>query len=398
MAILGVWMWPLSVRVHGAEKVIHYCARARVTDIFFLTKGLAGTTAYLSEIAPPMCERDLLRELLDAAHGRGIRVHAWFTSASDEIYKEKYPESGRCHYSRGMDKGLISLADDGYIAYMEKITRELCGKYDIDGLHLDYIRYNHLLYGWSEADMARYAAEGADIAHLRELVERTFYHDPKEENCIFDAYRAGDESALAFARARRKDVLRFAKTLTAAARSVKKELVLSAALMPEGAYDDMAFSDLHYGQNYEDAAQLYDLALPMAYSKAYDKDAAWVKMVAEGTMKRGMETVVGVHAYEGGTGKTLTEDIAGLQNVPVAGVCLFREGATALAFVKENTLCVYNALEEAVTRVMAVGSTETVLDGEIAPGAEASMTVPEAPYYVRAFAGDKEVCVYLTRG
>jgi len=45
-----------------------------------------------------------------------------------------------------------------------------------------------------------------------------------------------------------------------------------------------------------------------------------------------------------------------------------------------------------------LSSTETVLDGEIAPGAEASMTVPEAPYYVRAFAGDKEVCVYLTRG
>ena len=46
------------------------------------------------------------------------------------------------------------------------------------------------------------------------------------------------------------------------------------ALMPEGAYEDIAFSDVHYGQNYQDAAGLYDYALPMAYSKAYEKDGA----------------------------------------------------------------------------------------------------------------------------
>lgn len=393
MAILGMWMWPASVRVHGAEKVTAYCARAHVTDIYFLTKGLAGTTAHRGEIAPAMCERDLLRELLDAAHGKGIRVHAWFTSASDENYKKQHPESGRQHFVRGADQGLISLTDAAYLAYMERIVREVCGKYDIDGLHLDYIRYNHMLYGWSQADAARYVAAGADEAHLRSLIERTFYHDPKEETCIFDAFRAGDESARAFAHVRRKDVAHFAKTLTQAARSVKKNLILSAALMPEGAYDDIAFAELHYGQNYDDAAKLYDYALPMAYSKAYGKDAAWVKAVAEGTMKRGMKTVVGVHAYEGGTGLTLRDDMAVLDGTPVDGICLFREGATALAFAGEKTLCVYNALEETVTRVMADGH-ETEIT--IAPGEEKTMAVAQRPAAVRAFAGEKEISIFVT--
>lgn len=53
---------------------------------------------------------------------------------------------------RGKDCGLISLADEGYLQYMENIVRELCRNNGIDGLHLDYIRYNHLLYGWSTED------------------------------------------------------------------------------------------------------------------------------------------------------------------------------------------------------------------------------------------------------
>ena len=175
MSVFGVWMWPQSVRQQGAQRTVSLCALSGVTDIFFLAKGLAGTASYQSSIAPADCERDLLRELIDAAHAQGIRVHAWLTSASDEHYKFLYPQSGRCHYTRGKDRGLISLTDQPYLTYMEKVVQELCCNYEIDGLHLDYIRYNHLLYGWSEEDQARYAASGADIVHLRELMNKTFF-------------------------------------------------------------------------------------------------------------------------------------------------------------------------------------------------------------------------------
>ena len=396
MAIFGVWMWPKSVRVDGAEAVVSRCKRAGVTDIYFLTKGMAGTVSYRSELAPMDCERDLLGELLEAAHARGIRVHAWFTSASDAAYKDKCPESGRYHYTKGRNQGLISLADEGYIAYMADVTREVC-RYPVDGLHLDYIRYNHLVYGWSEDDQARYAAEGADLEHLRAMMDRAFC-DEEGPELFFEAYRNGDESVHALARARRKDVVHFATTLTTIARAAKPGIILSAALMPEGAYEDIAFSDVHYGQNYEDAAKLYDYALPMAYSQAYGKDGAWVRDVALGTMKRGMKTIVGVHAYEGGTGETLQADIAALQDVPVAGVCLFREGATLLAFPTEGGIDVHNPLEEAVTRIDARRGEECVsIDCTIQPGEEKNVGLPFAPEGLRAFTGEKEVSIYLAR-
>jgi len=395
MAIFGVWMWPKSVRVDGAEAVVSRCKRAGVTDIYFLTKGLSGTASYRSVIAPMDCERDLLGELLEAAHACGIRVHAWFTSASDAVYKDKHPESGRYHYIKGRNQGLISLADEGYIAYMADVTRELCGNYPIDGLHLDYIRYNHLVYGWSEEDQARYAAEGADLDHLRAMMDRAFRDEEGPEH-FFEAYRSGDKSVHALARARRKDVVHFATTLTSVARAAKPDIILSAALMPEGAYDDIAFSDVHYGQNYDDAAKLYDYALPMAYSQAYGKDGTWVRDVALGTMKRGMQTIVGVHAYEGGTGETLQNDIAALQDVPVAGVCLFREGATVLAFPAEGGIDVHNPLEEAVTRIDARHGEEWVsIDFTIQPGEEKNVPLAFAPEGLRAFTGEKEVSIYL---
>lgn len=397
MAVFGVWMWPESVQTEGAHAVVSRLARIGATDIFFLTKGLAGTTSYQSRIAPPCCERDLLGELLDAAHGAGMHVHAWLTSASDVHYKTLHPESGRYHLTRGRDKELISLTDEGYIAYMQQVIRELCAGYPIDGLHLDYIRYNHLLYGWSEEDCARYAAEGADLPHLRELMERTFLQEEKSEpDCIFDAFRAGDESALALSRTRRKDVVRFAKAMIAAAKDVKSILTLSAALMPEGAYEDTAFSDLHYGQNYEDAAALYEFALPMAYSMAYEKDAGWVLGVAKGTMRRGMKTLVGLHAYEGGTGETLKNDIDALKHSDAEGACLFRYGAFVLAEIKDSTACLFNPTKTPITSLRCrKGDEFFLLDTSIGAGEEQCFPLPFAPDLIEAFSGDTPVCVYL---
>ncbi len=398
MNTLGVWMWPQSVRERGAQHVVSVCRRVGVTDIFFLVKGLAGTTSFQSQIAPACCERDLLRELLDAAHAQGMRVHAWLTSASDEHYKQLHPESGRCHYIRGKDNGLISLSDAGYLDYMERIVRELFTGCDIDGLHLDYIRYNHLFYGWAEEDLARYRAQGADIDRLRAMMDRTFTADDKDPEFIFDAFRAGDKDAHALARARRQDVVHFASRLVRAAREEKPGLLISAALMPEGAYEDTAFSDLHYGQNYDDAAGLYDVVLPMAYCKAYEKDSKWVRSVADGTLRRGLQAIMGLHAYEGGTGATLAEDIASLEGSGVRGICLFREGACVLANAGDHTLTVYNSLEKPVTRIIASAADQSAgLDCGILPGQSLSLSLSFTPDAVRAFTGEAEQPIYLAK-
>jgi hypothetical protein len=396
--MIGVWMWPESVRIEGAQGVVSRCLRIGVTDIFFLSKGLAGTVSFRSRFAPSCCGRDLLAELLDTAHAAGIRVHAWLTSASDEHYKTLHPESGRFHLIRGRDKALISLTDKGYVDCMQHIIAELCRSYPIDGLHLDYIRYNHLLYGWSAEDCMRYAAEGADLSHLHALMKKTFLlKKGKDPDCIFDAFRAGDESILALAHTRRKDVVLFAKAMIAAAKNENPSLILSAALMPEGAYEDTAFADLHYGQNYEDAAALYDLALPMAYSKAYGKDAAWVQDVALGTMRRKIKTLAGLHAYDGGTARSLKADITSLKGIGLEGICLFRYGAFILAIAENNGLHLINPTNTSVTQIRCTcKDSSQVIALSLLPGKEISLSLPFMPDDIDVFSGDTPVCAYLS--
>ena len=134
----------------------------------------------------------------------------------------------------------------------------------------------------------------------------------------------------------------------------------------------------------------------MAYSKAYEKDGLWVREVAEGTLKRGLKTVVGLHAYDGGTGPSLQGDIAALDSAAIDGICLFRWGAFALAFAEERQLSPPNTHASPITAIQpgTEGSIMT-LDSAIAPGEERRITLPSKPETVRAFTADAEVCVHL---
>lgn len=398
MAILGVWMWATSVQIHGAEKAVGYCARAGVTDIYFLVKGMGGKTAHRGKLAPSTCERDLLRETLDVAHRYGIRVHAWFVSTFDGVYCEKHPESSRVHLINGRDSRAIEMRDEGYLTYIENMIAEVMSNYDVDGFHLDYIRYNHMLYGWSEKEIARYKAEGADVDKLRSMLLYMHEHETRHQNGMIDAYRGGDMDVHAFARARRKDVVNMAKRFIAAARGVKPNTAITAALLPEGAYEDISFADLHYGQNYLDAAPLYDYVTPMIYSVVYKEGPEWVRKAAETSIRRGLKTVVGLHAYEAGTGPSLLADQKILAGLPIHGIALFREGATAMAFSHDRELSIYNAMDAGLTRVEVLAGEETAaFDLTIASGEEKKLLLPFTPECVRVFAGETERCVYVAK-
>jgi len=399
MTIFGVWMWSRSVRLRGAETVFSQCAKAGVTDVYFLVKGLLGTAAYRSDLVPADGERDLLAEALTEAHRHNIRLHAWFTTACDKHYVTLHPESGRYHCRKGPDNQMVSLTDEGYQTYMENAVREICRNYPVDGIHLDYIRYNHITSGWSETDLKLYAEEGAEPAVLRNMLDRMYYsEDDRDENLLFNAYRDGNIHAAAFARARRKQVVRFARRLRQAALAENNSMIITAALMPEGAYDDTAFADLHYGQNYYDAADLYDYVLPMAYTKTYQKDGAWLQKLAQNCSRGGLKTVMGLQAFSQTTGEDLQNDITAMKSTDADGICLFREGSFVMATVNHSNLTVYNASESRITGIRVSGGGETAnLSVQLEAGEEGQWILPFAVDTVRTFCGETEICVFTVK-
>ena len=374
--IVGEWIWSSTVAdagADGAAEIIGRCSDLGVTDVYLLVKGTAGTiswlkTDYTDSLA--RTDRDILQEVIDAAHPLGIRVHAWLCNLEDAAYKAAHPEAGVWHYVRKRDNNIINPYDEGYRAYMCDLVTELVTNYDIDGLHFDYIRYNHAANGWGETDIASLEAMGADIDHLKELIGASFYDG--EGQTVFEAYNSGDKDALILAQYRRNNVVDYAELLIDAAKEADPSIIISAALQPDGATDP-AFGNIHYGQSYEDAADLYDYILPMAYSADFSQDSDWVADVAEAAIDAGNRVVVGLQAYSPVTTAQLLSDIGAVESLraetggSVLGFALFRNGTFGSAKVDFDTA--EGVMEVSVTSPEAV---YTWIQVELADGLAAT--------------------------
>jgi uncharacterized lipoprotein YddW (UPF0748 family) len=126
---------------------------------------------------------DPLADVIGQAHARGVQVHAWVVTLP--AWKDGYNQPNRSHvwYQHGPDKagwdnwftrdidgraGECAAANDcGYFLdpghpavaqYTVNALMHLSQRYNLDGLHLDYIRYPSPRYGYNPASLARFQA------------------------------------------------------------------------------------------------------------------------------------------------------------------------------------------------------------------------------------------------
>ncbi len=128
--------------------------KAHVNTVLLQTR-VRGTMIYPSEYEPwDGCLSgfpgkgpgyDALQFAVDECHRRGMELHAWVVT----IPVGKWNALG-CKKLRTRYPGLIrKIGPDGYMNpedgrtgdYLAKVCREIAGRYDVDGIHLDYIRY-----------------------------------------------------------------------------------------------------------------------------------------------------------------------------------------------------------------------------------------------------------------
>lgn len=128
--------------------------RSNVNTILLQTR-VRATTIYPSNYEPwDACLTgkggkspgyDPLQFAIDECHKRGMELHAWVVS----IPVGKWNDIG-CKRLRERYPSMIhKIGDEGYMnpeqsqtaEYIGKICREIVEKYDVDGIHLDYIRY-----------------------------------------------------------------------------------------------------------------------------------------------------------------------------------------------------------------------------------------------------------------
>lgn len=88
---------------------------------------------------------DALKFAIDECHKRGMELHAWMVT----IPLGKWDALGCRQLRKKMPRNIIKIKADGYLNpesqqtadYLACLCAEVTKRYDIDGIHLDYIRY-----------------------------------------------------------------------------------------------------------------------------------------------------------------------------------------------------------------------------------------------------------------
>ena len=88
---------------------------------------------------------DVLRFAIDECHKRGMQLHAWvvtlpvgqWNAGGCKALRQKHPKLVR----KFGDEGFMNPEAPGTADYLAEVCREIVQNYDVDGLHLDYIRY-----------------------------------------------------------------------------------------------------------------------------------------------------------------------------------------------------------------------------------------------------------------
>ncbi|NQT98073.1 MAG: family 10 glycosylhydrolase [Candidatus Marinimicrobia bacterium] len=279
---------------------------------------------------------DPLAYLIQKAHLRGIKVHAWVNvylvwsdksvpySTNHILYQHPewldIPEAGRMQASelvRNMERlregheGLyLSPGHPDVPDHLLKVFREIVEKYDIDGLHLDYIRYQ-------DADFGR-----NPIA--RQIYERYNGDDPWVLLSSHSRWRGNEKQYVSRLRKwndyRRYSVTDLVKQIHLMVKDIRPECILSAAVKP-----NLYQARDNFFQEWDVwlAAGYLDWAFPMNYTQNLRDFASNIESIYDNIPSKYRDRIMmGLAAYNQPSDEVV-DKLKYTRITRFTGVCLF---------------------------------------------------------------------------
>lgn len=230
---------------------------------------------------------DPLRYILDEAHSCGLKVQAWVivfnaTPLDSKLLAKNYiynnhrdwltcdsngnSLNGNSQFGYFIDPGVPEVQD-----YLISVFSNLVAGYpDLDGLHLDYIRYPDIRLGYNPVSVKRF-----------------------NEYCSVNG-------EITFNEWRIMQVSNFVKRLNWRVKEINPEMMLSAAV-----FSDIAEANVAYAQDWTNWLKegVIDRVYPMAYNtkfNVYTKQLEQIKLLGKDT-----SIVLGIRAWDEG-GKALS--------------------------------------------------------------------------------------------
>jgi uncharacterized lipoprotein YddW (UPF0748 family) len=280
------------------KRVVADADDAGFDALVFQVRGAASTLHHseLEPRAPEVVEMSLdydpLRLALDAAHERGMELHAWINCVpswwgstaptdTEHVYHSRpewhwYDQHG--HRQELSERFYVSLNPclPDVRAHVVAVCEELVTNYELDGLHLDYIRFPNEPPATPRGSGSDWPRDAVTLALYREATGLA----PDEDEARWDRWRA-------------EQVTELVREIRSMVDARAPTLVLSAAV---GSVPERALAEHFQDIDAWIEEDLLDLVLPMNYSadpelfqtrlNSWQPRAALVS-VAMGVMVRG---------------------------------------------------------------------------------------------------------------
>ena len=352
--VRGLWVVRFSLATPASvQAVVDRASRAGFNTLVVQVRG-RGDSFYTSALEPrgaalaaQPAAFDPLQEIIAAAHARGMGVHAWVNvnlvgdlsnaandprhvadahpealmvpralarglmrmNPNDPRYAERLLAWSRANASRV--EGLYSSPGSAPVRErVAEVTADLVERYDLDGIHLDYIRYPGPDFDYSAgalADFRNWAAPRLD-ADLRRRVDAAAERDP---------LAWADSLPELWGVFRREQVTSLLQRIHLGVKTRRPWVVVSAAVLPDTIH---ARQDRLQDWPAWARAGLLDAVAPMAYTR----DDGRFRGQIEGVMAAvpGTEVWAGIGSYLAGLEGTLTK-ISIARELGSRGVLLF---------------------------------------------------------------------------
>ena len=290
------------------DDMVNFAIEKNINHLFVQVRG-RGDSFYESQFTSRSQilsegEFDPLAYLLDTANGKGINIHAWVNvyilwSSKSLPNDERHilhmqqqwldtTEEWPVDVGKKLDMVAVNNNNEGLFlspnhpdvnGYLIKVFRELITNYDIDGLHLDYIRYQEAEYGRNPYAIARFKREsGNDPGPWFLEMERSTIASPR---LIANMKRWNNF--------KRKAVTSLVKDTRALVNEVRPDCIISAAVKP-----NLYIARERYFQEWNVwlAAGYLDWVVPMNYSSKKREFARNIDVIDDNFPKKYREKII----------------------------------------------------------------------------------------------------------
>ncbi|MCK4342189.1 MAG: family 10 glycosylhydrolase, partial [Phycisphaerae bacterium] len=264
--VRGVWVARFHYRYPGdIATIMENCAKIGCNTVFWQVRG-EGTVAYPSRIEPWSREYDYrdpgfdpLAIAVEQAHRHGLRIEAYINVMPGWKGKVPPPISEQLYNTHPDwflhdDAGRRQPLGDFYVIlnpclpevrrHIVSVIGEIVARYDVDGVHLDYVRY-----AWDESPNAKQN-------YPRDLRTVSLYRR--------DVGKAPDDDPASWNNWRANQLTRLVSEIRAVINRRRSGATLTAAVWrdPRRGYNEYLQNSIAWLRT-----GLVDAVMPMAYSK-----------------------------------------------------------------------------------------------------------------------------------